>query len=85
MAHHVKFSVVMCKPAAGSGAACCRLPADTHHLLVHGALFYIYYGACLHQRDPSDCMVNEMPYDYRSTRQYQALLPCRWPFTNSVM
>ncbi len=23
-------------------------------------------------------------FDYRSTRQYQALLPCRWPFTNSV-
>ncbi len=24
-------------------------------------------------------------FDYRSTRQYQALLPCRWPFTNSVI
>jgi hypothetical protein len=24
-------------------------------------------------------------FDYRSTRQYQALLPCQWPFTNSAI
>ncbi len=39
-----------------------------------------------HGRTSLPCFIYLFIYlNYRSTRQYQALLPCRWPFTNSVI